>query len=525
MLRSSDTAADPQLATSASSVNIDSVQEREYFHQLQNRFVADYQKTYPDINASKTVVIIPSMTIDQEILRKVEGSVYYEERLLCLLMLLRMPRTYVIYVTSVPVDPVIIDYYLHLLPGITGYHARQRLTMLCCFDASSKSLTEKILERPRLIERIKNSIPQHHSSHITCFNTTPYERTLAVKLNLPIFGCDPDLLFLGTKTGSRNIFKACNISYPLGYENLHDENDIAQALAALKQDHPSITRCVVKLNSGFSGDGNAIYSFEESGRNGVLKAQIQRSLHKRLKIIADKVSYDQYMEKFIEMGGIVEEYIPGEEKQSPSVQCLISPLGEVEILSTHDQVLGGNFGQVFLGANFPANEEYASDIGMMGKVIATYLKDQGVIGRFSIDFISVKENNAWKHYALELNLRKGGTTHPLLMLQGLTMGSYDAEQGIYLTANRQPRYYYCSDNVHSEAYRGLSSHDLIDIAINNRMQYDGGIQQGVMFHLIGALSQYGKLGTVCIGDTPSRAKAFYRRTLQVLNKEVKKYSE
>ena len=52
----------------------------------------------------------------------------------------------------------IIDYYLHLLPGITPYHACNGSHFLSCYDASEKSLTEKILERPRLIQRIKEEI-------------------------------------------------------------------------------------------------------------------------------------------------------------------------------------------------------------------------------------------------------------------------------------------------------------------------------------------------------------------------------
>jgi hypothetical protein len=39
-----------------------------------------------------------------------------------------------------------------------------------------------------------------------------------------------------------------------------------------------------------------------------------------------------------------------------------------------------------------------------------------------------------------------------------------------------------------------------------------------MFHLIGALSQYGKLGMVCIGDSIEKAKHIYRQTVDVLNK-------
>ena len=74
------------------------------------------------------MVIIPSLSLDSEILSKVNGFIHYEEKMLCLLMLLGMPLTKIIYVTNVPVADVIIDYHLHLLPGITDHHARQRQT-------------------------------------------------------------------------------------------------------------------------------------------------------------------------------------------------------------------------------------------------------------------------------------------------------------------------------------------------------------------------------------------------------------
>ena len=156
------------------------------FKQLQQQFPAQYESVFPDRMAAKTVVIIPSLTLDQEILAKIDGIIHYEERLLCLLMLLRMPNTHVVYVTSMPIHNIIMDYYLHLLPGITNYHARQRLTTLSCFDASAKSLTRKILDRPRLIERIRKSIPPDHIAHLACFNVTDAERSLAVKLKMPI---------------------------------------------------------------------------------------------------------------------------------------------------------------------------------------------------------------------------------------------------------------------------------------------------------------------------------------------------
>src|SRR4030095_1330645 len=205
---------------------------------------------------------------------------------------------------------------------------------------------------------------------------------------------------------------------------------------------------------------------------------------------------------------------------SPSVQCVISPGKHVEVVSTHDQLLGGDDGQVFIGAIFPADKEYSISLAVEGTKIARALADKGALGRFAIDFISVKQgDDTWKHYAIEINLRKGGTTHPYLMLQFLTDGKYNSNTGEYITGSGNARFYFASDNVTSERYIGLTPHDLFDIAIFHSLMYDGATQEGVMFHLVGALSQHGKLGLVCIGSTPERAKEYYDKVIRVLDYE------
>lgn len=496
------------------------VAESLQFKKLQERFPRQFEHVFPDKLAPRTVIIVPSLTMDEEILSKISGIVHYEERLLCMLMLLRMPRTQVVYLTSAPIDPVIVDYYLHMLPGITGYHAQRRLTLLSCHDNSAKPLTQKLLERPRLLQRIKECIPQDHEAHMACFNVTPLERSLAIQLQVPIYGCDPDLFELGNKSNSRTIFKECGILVPPGYENLKNRNDIVNALFDLKTAYPEMKRAVVKLNDGFSGDGNGVFSYAGFENQTDGKSWISERLENGgFKLVATDLSFANFIQKYEEMGGIVEAFVEGEIKESPSVQCRITPLGHCEIISTHDQLLGGETGQIFIGAKFPAATDYAGELGKMGMAVAKAFKQKGVLGRFAVDFISVKEGANWKHYALEVNLRKGGTTHPYLMLQFLTDGQYNEEKGTYYTANGQPRYYFASDNLKSEEYVGLTPHDLIDIAMINNLHFDGTSQEGVMFHLIGALSQYGKLGVVCIGSSPERAKFFYYETVRVLNAE------
>jgi hypothetical protein len=497
-----------------------SAEELRRFAQIQERLAPLAERLVADPRIPQTVVVVPSLTLDLEELAKIPGVHHYEERLLCMLMLLRMPRTRMVFVTSQQVPNAIVDYYLHLLPGVPLRHARSRLTLLSCHDSSDVPLTKKILDRPRLIERIKAAIADPESAHLSCFNSTALERSLAVRLDIPLYGNDPELNGLGTKSGSREVFREADIPLPDGFEHLRDAEDIAEAVVELKRRDLGLRRVAVKLDEGFSGEGNAVFSYDGAPEGGDLERWVRDELPRRIKFEAKDETWERYRHKFGEMGGIVECWVEGGEVRSPSVQCRINPLGESAVVSTHDQVLGGPSGQIFLGSSFPADATYSRDITEAGQRVGKVLKERGALGRFAIDFISVKREDGWDHRAIEINLRKGGTTHPYLILRFLTDGVYDPNDGLYCTPTAKPCYYYASDNLQSPAYKGLTPDDLIDIAVNNGLHFDGASQQGVVFHLIGALSQYGKLGTVCIGDSHESARKFYDDTVAVLDREA-----
>jgi hypothetical protein len=493
--------------------------EMARFARLQRQLTSCFVELFEDPKLPRTVLVIPSLSVDQQVLAKVSGAHHYEERMLCLLLLLRMPRTQVIYVTSTPIADAIIDYYLHLLPGVPGRHARQRLLLVSCDDASPAPLTRKLLERPHVLDRIRQAIGDPASAHMTCFAVTELERKLALCLGLPIYGCDPSLSHWGSKSGSRKIFREAEIDMPLGFEDLTDAHDVASAIAELKALKPDLAKAVVKINEGFSGEGNAVFEFEDAPKGSALLPWV-RSRLPQLAFEARGMDWDLYQDKLCSMGGIVEEFVAGHVKQSPSVQVRVDPTGRLEPVSTHDQVLGGRNGQIFLGCRFPADEQYRLEIQARGMRAAKVLADKGALGRFGIDFISVRQGEAWRHLAIEINLRKGGTTHPFLMLQFLTDGHYDAATGRFLTPSGRPRFYYASDNLESERYRGLTPDDLIDISVMNGLHFHAATGEGVAFHLIGALSEFGKLGVVCIGETQARADALYRQTVDVLEAEA-----
>ena len=494
-----------------------SAAERAAFGRLQATLPDMFRRIFPDRAAPRIVVVVPSLSLDQDVVGKVRGAHHYEERMLGMLMLLRLPRTRLIYLTSQPIAETIIDYYLNLLPGIPAGHARARLTLLACFDASARPLTEKILARPRLIARLREAIGDPGIAHIAAFAVTALERTLAVRLGVPVYGCDPDLQNLGTKSGGRQVLREAGVTVPDGIENLTDESAIAAGLAELKARNPDLRRAVVKLNEGFSGEGNALFRFDGAPGGAALKPWV-RQLLPHMAFEAQGMTWDAYLAKARQMGAIVVAFIEGEAKQSPSVQFRIDPLGAADLVSTHDQVLGGPGGQVFLGCRFPADDAYRLAIQAEGAKVAAVLGRRGVLGRFGVDFVSVRQAGLWRNYAIEINLRKGGTTHPFLMLQFLTGGTYDPATGLFRTPAGHPRFYYASDNLEAPHYQGLTPPDLVDVAVLHGLHYDGTMHEGVVFHLIGALSEFGKLGVVCVGMSPQHAEGLYQRTVDILDR-------
>lgn len=494
---------------------MDHAAERDRFAQLQKRLPL-LEAQFSDRMASRTVVVLPSLTLDEDTLSKIHGVPHYEERMLCMLLLLRLPRTRVIYLSSLPMSESIIDYYLYLLPGIPSVHARRRLTLISCYDASHYPLAGKLLERPRLLERLRAAIGDQGSCHMSCFTVTDLERRLALELGVPIYGCDPELAEWGSKSGSRKLFRQAGLDLPAGSEDLRDEQDVVGALADLATARPDLRKAVVKHNEGFAGAGNALFTFPEDKTAG----SIAKALRTSLSYDDPDESHETYFAKFEEMQGIVEEFVSADGKQSPSAQMRIDPRGIVEVVSTHDQVLGGPNGQEFSGCTFPAAPDYRLDIQESGRRVGQLLAEKGAIGRFAVDFLSVPEGDGWRHLAIEINLRKGGTTHPFLVLQFLTDGHYDDETGLFYAPSGEARYYYASDNVRSDRLRGLTPLDLIDLAVEKDLLFHGSRQTGLFLHLIGAASEFGKLGMVCIAESAERAASTYRQHLESLTGPV-----
>jgi hypothetical protein len=458
----------------------------------------------------RSVVVLPSRTVDRWHEPPAETRAY-EERLLSFLFELRDPRLRMTYVTSSRIAPQIVDYYLALLPPGEALSVRGRLTFIALDDDGPRPLSEKLLERARVLERIRRTIRDPERSYMLPYNSTVLERDVALALDIPVYGADPVHARLGTKSGCRELFALTGVPHPRGEENVRSVADAGHTIARLRAANPRLAEVVMKLNVGVSGEGNAIIDLADLPEPGAPDERPR--IAQRVREMApemDAVTAAAYLVKLGAQGGVVEERITGLELRSPSVQLQISPAGQVEVLSTHDQILNGRSGQSYAGCRFPADPAYAPVIGALARRVAEHLASLGVIGRFAIDFLVARGGDRrWQPFAVELNLRMGGTTHPYQTVARLTGGQYDTESGGFSTPQGEPRHYVATDHLEVPELRRIGRDGVLALARRREIGFDGQRGAGAVFHMLSAIEELGYVGLTAIADTAERAGALY----------------
>jgi hypothetical protein len=484
------------------------------FKELQGQLQPDWGCENSADGSQFDVLVVPSLSMDRALMALVTGAHHYEERQLFSLVRLRDPGVRAIYVTSKLLPELVVDAVLELLPGVPTSHARRRLHLFDTDDASNRPLTEKLLERPALLKRIRELL-RPGRSFISCFVVTELEKRLSELLQVPLLGTDPALGYWGSKAGSRALFERCEVPHPPGSDLVHNLDDLSEATAALWEAHPQLQRCVVKLNEGISGEGNACLDLaplaltERSSRER--RVQIRQALEH---LPMPAAGWRKLLQQ---QGALVEAWLEGgSQLRSPSVQGTIHPGGRVELLSTHEQILGGPGGQTYLGCRFPADDAYRLALMRHGEAIGAALAAEGALERYAVDFLARRINGRWDLQAIEVNLRQGGTTHPTMALRAITAGALDQETGLFLAPTGQSLHYTATDNLTHPKLRGLLPADLIDIVAEADLHYDPARLRGSVFHLLGCLSQYGKLGMTCVGRSGEEAEAVYQGTVDRL---------
>jgi hypothetical protein len=457
----------------------------------------------PGSGVPHTIVVLPSYSVSPSLLARYGPRIPALEhrQLLTMLTLPLVPESEIVFVTSASPTDRVLEYYLSFVPANRRDDTRARIRIVEVPDPSPRSISSKLLDRPDLMAGIR-AMTRGRLAYIEPWNVTRLEMDVAHRLDLPLNGTPPALWPLGFKSSGRRLMRNAGVPLPLGREDVRCVADVLAAAEAIRRQRPDADGVVIKLDNSGTGEGNRVIRFASAPTAALLLAAVE-SLEPSY--LADLAA-----------GGVVEELVTGHPLASPSVQVDIAPDRHVEVISTHEQLLGGPSGHEYLGCQFPANPAYGVELTAYGESVGKLLAQLGAVGRFCVDFIAAPSSSGWQVDGLEINLRKSGTSHPFSLLNSLVPGRYDAATGTWSAADGSERCYRSTDSLGDPAWRGRSADDVIDAVRSAGLEFDDRSGTGAVLHSFVGLDIDGRIGLTTIGRTAGEAERLHQATVAAI---------
>ena len=303
--------------------------------------------------------------------------------------------------------------------------------------------------------------------------------------------------------------------HPLGVENLRTLDDMADAVVGMRAERPSMDSAIVKLNEGVSGAGNAARPTVRAAG-----ARARRTSGPPCwsgcgawSWSRETTPLDVYLAKFARGRGDRR----GADRRarrsaSPSVQLRVLPGGAVELLSTHDQLLGGASGQSYLGCMFPAAPEYARLITQHAETIGRAAGRRGRAGpvRGRLRRGARRRTASGRRTRSSSTCARAGRPTRSSRCSSSPTAATTPTTALFLTPRGHEKHLVATDHLESELLRGLMPSDLFDIVARHGLHFDQSRQVGIVFHMISCLTEHGRVGLTAVGDTPAEADRRYR---------------
>jgi hypothetical protein len=416
--------------------------------------------------------------------------------LVTMFMLARIPGCELVFVCSEDPGEEVLEYYTGLLPAEVRRSVRDRLHVVTAPGRPPTPIAANLLDNPAAMARIEELVAGRPAM-IEPWNVTAAEVAVAERLGLPVNGTAPELWPLGFKSAGRKVFHEAGVPTPLGREDVHDLTEISSAVARIRRTHPQARGVVVKHDNSGAGDGNLVIGLQDAHGNAVPRAALRRRIARAM---PDWYRLD------LQAGGVVEELVSGSAFASPSAQVDITPAGGVSVLSTHEQVLTGESRQVYAGCHFPANRAYTGVLADHAQAVGERLAARGARGRLGVDFVAVRQRH-WKVFAIEVNLRKGGTTHPFTVLRHLVPGRFEPGTGDWVaSADGATRCYTSTDSLTGDGWTRLTPGHVIEAVRAAGLEFDRASETGVVLHMLSGLAIDGRCGLTAIARSGGEAR-------------------
>lgn len=449
---------------------------------------------YSESKKERLIIFIPSLTMGGLLQEFYSGITHYEERYLYQIFHLKDPKTKLVIVMSEGGSKILKEYFIAQISEVLGLlkdDIKKRLKIIEIPNSENTPLIERLLKSKTHINQLKNCIVDKENTYLRYYRVTEQEIELSKILDIPYYGLSPQSFFINGKSGAKELFKKAGVPFPKGSNNLLKVKDVYTNVVKLSESSKN-SLYLLKINN--EGAGVGIVELDLNNKEAISS---YKSFTNHLSSLLP-FSFQSFEKAFEKEGGILEEKMVGEKVASPSIQYEIYPSGKIVELSTHLQDMHGT---EYVGALFPAPCSYRHDIAKMGMRIAKQAYMYGAQGKLAIDFIVTKNKGQkkWNIYAIEINARKGGTTHPYNWAINLTNSAYNYKTGL-MSNGHHKIYYYVTDTYGLEfpKFKALKEVAFLNSLKDSGLEFNLKTNTGVFVHMLSTLEESNKVGITII---------------------------
>ena len=381
----------------------------------------------------------------------------YEERLLCLLLMLRDPGLRLVYVTSSPVAPAIVGYYLSLLPEARA-PGRPRPADAALRRRPVGAAADREAARtpaPADPDPLVRSGDREHAVLLP-YMTTALERALRCALDMPLYGADPRHLHHGTKSGGRALFARAGVPHPLG---------VGRITSAPRRDRGD--------RAAARGAAGPRRGRRQARRRGLRRGQRRRRPPRAARPGADgelRRIAERLARMTLEAGGVRVDALPGRARAprrrdrgadhrpracaARASSSEISPPAPSRSSRRTTRSSAAERRATSAAASRPAAVR-RDDHRPRAEDRRAALADDGVIGRSAVDFVVVRDHGGALAAVRDRDQppRPAGRPIRFAALALLTGGGYDADAATFTTAAGVAKHYVATDDLEAPSLR------------------------------------------------------------------------
>jgi hypothetical protein len=538
---------------------------------LQTKLKQNWRR-FEDPDAPKYILHVPSLTIEEYLRLGLSSFPVRQNLQLTRLVECAGPNVEVIYVAPFPLDDEILDYYKKILSigGVADPHSKFTVVVPENIDRFPRHfpLASVLLYSPHALGRVRQCA-RGKPGYMVGGCGGYQEKKVALELGVPLLAPEADVgAWAGTRSGGKRAFMESDVSVVVGAHDIYDEEDFVIALTKLIASNLDVERWMFRVDVDYGNVGSGYFDVRaKSTKNPsappprtltpLLHPQVDElkvmadlrkeraqlySIHKgdvsvwlhpdvqllaRAKILRELravlyqkgvccgrdmfYSLKEFLRVFMRMGGVIEAEPIGIVGR-PSMNLLITPLGEVKMLSAVDLLMDDE--GALIGSSYPMQSVPPRALQGAAAAVGANLAKHDFIGYCSVNFVAYRveaERPAEDGAASQTQTQTTGKpkVRRELRMCGVSIDPYltnaSAMHGFVKFVCGQPenevlaRSYASCDAVHNPGLCSVQYGSFFKLCRMQAVSFDLESLSGLMFLLYDSLSA-GMLGMVAVGD-------------------------